>query len=131
REKTGIDILHHVVALEALYNSAASFPQPKCHPKTRAAILDDLYSWAIASESASSICWLYGPAGAGKSAIMQTLCRRLDRSDRLAGSYFFKRSHATRGNANMFFVTLAYQLAIRNTSLTDIVSNIVEKIHLS
>ncbi|KAJ7930814.1 hypothetical protein B0H13DRAFT_1594918 [Mycena leptocephala] len=126
RGETGINILHRAVALEALYNSPESFPQPKCHPQTRTMILDDLYSWATAGESASPIFWLYGPAGAGKSAIMQTLCQRLDHSRRLAGSFFFKRGHSTRGSAKTFFITLAYQLALRNTSLTDVISKIVE-----
>jgi hypothetical protein len=31
--ETGIHILHRAVVLEALYDSADSFPQPKCHPK--------------------------------------------------------------------------------------------------
>ncbi|KAJ7353274.1 hypothetical protein DFH08DRAFT_739086, partial [Mycena albidolilacea] len=124
--ETGINLLHRAAVLEALYNSAESFPQPKCHPETRTTILDDLHSWAISHESASSIFWLYGPAGAGKSAIMQTLCQKLDHNGHLAGSFFFKRGHATRGNANMFFVTLAYQLALQNTSFLAAVSKSVE-----
>ncbi|KAF7362955.1 WD40 repeat-like protein [Mycena venus] len=110
--ETGINILHRAVALEALYDSAESFPQPKCHPDTRTKILDDLYNWAIGRVSNISICWLHGPAGAGKSAIMQTLCQRLKDSGRLGGSFFFKRGHVTRGNAKVLFVTLAYQLAL-------------------
>lgn len=67
--KRGMDVLHRVVALEALYDSADSFPQPRCNPETRIKILDDLYKWAVQSysQSACSMCWLHGPAGAGKS----------------------------------------------------------------
>jgi hypothetical protein len=36
----GITILHRAVALEALRDSADSFPQPKCHPETRSQTLD-------------------------------------------------------------------------------------------
>jgi hypothetical protein len=115
--ETGINILHRAAALEALYDSAESFPQPKCHPDTRTKILDDLYNWATQRVSNISIYWLYGPAGAGKSAIMQALCRRLKDGDRLGGTFFFKRSHATRGNAKMLFVTLASQLAAQNLHL--------------
>ncbi|KAJ7643044.1 hypothetical protein DFH06DRAFT_949404, partial [Mycena polygramma] len=71
-----MSILHHAVAIEALFDSAESFPQPKCHPETRIEILDGLYNWAIQDESARGIRWLHGPAGAGKSAIMQSLCQR-------------------------------------------------------
>ncbi|KAJ7146553.1 hypothetical protein C8R44DRAFT_16520 [Mycena epipterygia] len=117
--KRGIDILHRHVALEALYDSAESFPQPRCHPETRTKILDDLYEWAVKSSSEEnySMRWLYGPAGAGKSAIMQTLCQRLQAAGPLGGSFFFKRGHATRGNAKVLFATLAYQLALHNRQL--------------
>ncbi|KAJ6447987.1 hypothetical protein C8R45DRAFT_787162, partial [Mycena sanguinolenta] len=59
----------------ALYDSADSFPQPRCNPDTCAETLDALYNWAIGQNSDYPLCWLYAPAGAGKSAIMQTLCQ--------------------------------------------------------
>ncbi|KAJ7431237.1 hypothetical protein FB451DRAFT_435824 [Mycena latifolia] len=122
----GIHILHRAVALEALYNSAESFPQPRCHPKTRTSMLDNLYSWATGENTAYSIYWLHGPAGAGKSAIMQTLCRRLQDGGRFSGSFFFKRSHTTRGNAKALFMTLAYQLALHHPELKGPISESVE-----
>ncbi|KAF7352251.1 NACHT domain-containing protein [Mycena venus] len=73
------------------------------------------------------VCWLHGPAGAGKSAIMQTLCQKLrDAAGCLGGVFFFKRSHATRGNAKVLFVTLAYQLALNNRNLNSSISRSVE-----
>ncbi|KAJ7699796.1 hypothetical protein B0H14DRAFT_2417482, partial [Mycena olivaceomarginata] len=110
----------------ALYDSAESFPQPRCHPETRTEMLDALYSWAIGSDPAPSIFWLHGPAGAGKSAIMQTLCRRLTDSGRLGGSFFFKRGHTTCGNARVLFTTLAYQLALQNSFLKGPISECVQ-----
>ncbi|KAJ6587985.1 DDE superfamily endonuclease-domain-containing protein [Mycena capillaripes] len=124
--ESGINILHRAVALEALYDSADSFPQPQCHPETRLKMLDDLYNWATTPESPRSLRWLHGPAGAGKSAIMQTLCRRLHEDSRLGGSFFFKRGHATRGNAKILFGTLAYQLALHHTPLAPVISWRVE-----
>ncbi|KAJ7461904.1 hypothetical protein FB451DRAFT_995308, partial [Mycena latifolia] len=70
--------------------------------------------------------WLHGPAGAGKSAIMQTLCRRLQDGGRFSGSFFCKRSHTTRGNAKVLFVTLAYQLALHHSELKGPISESVE-----
>ncbi|KAJ7435435.1 hypothetical protein FB451DRAFT_1153805, partial [Mycena latifolia] len=99
--EAGVHILHRAVALEALHDSAESFPQPRCHPETRTAMLDALYHWAV--DDACSIRWLHGPAGAGKSAIMQTLSRRLQENGRLGGSFFFKRDHPIRGNAKVLF----------------------------
>ncbi|KAJ7818365.1 hypothetical protein B0H13DRAFT_1661951, partial [Mycena leptocephala] len=121
-EAQGIDILHRGVALEALYDSADSSPQPRCHPETRTNMLENLYNWVV-SPSGYSMRWLYGPAGAGKTAIMQTLCLRLQQDCHFGGSFFFKRGHATRGNAKMLFATLAYQLALHNPRLKGPISN--------
>ncbi|KAJ6506562.1 hypothetical protein C8R45DRAFT_1069629 [Mycena sanguinolenta] len=89
-----------------------SFPQPKCHPETREKMLQDLHEWVLDRETQDYILWLYGPAGAGKSAIMQTLAGQLQADRRLGGSFVFKRGHRTRGNANTLFATIAYQLAL-------------------
>ncbi|KAJ7093800.1 hypothetical protein C8R44DRAFT_395634 [Mycena epipterygia] len=127
RGESGIYILHRAVALDALYDSADSFPQPRCHPETRTEMLDDLYEWVIADDSPHSIRWMHGPAGAGKSAIMQTLSQRLQDAGRLGGTFFFKRGHATRGNAKVLFVTVAYQLALHDPDLRPLISKSVEK----
>ncbi|KAJ7767651.1 hypothetical protein B0H16DRAFT_1787053, partial [Mycena metata] len=124
---SGIHILHRAVALEAIHDSVESFPQPRCHPETRGELLEDLWQWATATHSSGQdVCWLYGPAGAGKSAIMQSLCRRLENAGLLGGSFFFKRNHQTRGNAKVLFATLAYQLALHNPGLNLSISERVE-----
>ncbi|KAJ7909486.1 hypothetical protein B0H13DRAFT_1472242, partial [Mycena leptocephala] len=123
-----INLLHRSVALEALYDSADSFPQPRCHPETRNDLLNNLYDWAISGDTVRSIRWLYGPAGAGKSAIMQSLCQRLFHdADRLGASFFFKRGHPTRGNAKVLFATLAYQFAFRNRHWKSAISRSIEE----
>ncbi|KAF8184282.1 hypothetical protein K438DRAFT_1724089 [Mycena galopus ATCC 62051] len=122
----GIDLLHTAVALAAIYDSAESFPQPKCHPETRTEMLQDLREWALERDPESTIVWLHGPAGAGKSAIMQTLARELQNVGRLGGSFFFKRGHSTRGNGKTLFATVAYQLALGVPWLKAPISNMVE-----
>ncbi|KAJ7486639.1 hypothetical protein FB451DRAFT_771984 [Mycena latifolia] len=122
----GINILHRGVALEALHDSADSFPQPKCHPETREKMLDDLWEYATGLEPRDTILWLHGPAGAGKSAIMWSLCERLQAAGRLGGTFFFKRGHPTRGNAKALFSTIAYRLALRVPWLKGPISQTVE-----
>ncbi|KAJ7731711.1 hypothetical protein B0H14DRAFT_2409395 [Mycena olivaceomarginata] len=122
----GLHTLHRAVALDALYESADSFPQPRFHPETRTELLDNLYNWVIDPNSEHPIHWLHGPAGAGKSAIMQTLCRRLQEDGKLGGSFFFKRSHGTCGNAKMLFATLAYQLALYQSEFKGAILRSVE-----
>ncbi|KAJ7908113.1 hypothetical protein B0H13DRAFT_1715555 [Mycena leptocephala] len=139
----GIHILHRAVALEAMHDSADSYPQPRCHPETRSKMLDKLWNWAIKSEWSEKgrrwpsytekttqkglpVLWLHGPAGAGKSAIMRTFAERLANAGRLGGSFFFKRGHVTRGNAQKLFATIAYQLALCVPQLKSRISQIVE-----
>ncbi|KAF7345847.1 putative nwd2 protein [Mycena venus] len=57
---------------------------------------------------------------------MQTLCQRLQDDGRLGGSFFFKRGHATRGNAKVLFATLAYQLALHDRRLEGPISRSAE-----
>ncbi|KAJ7209924.1 hypothetical protein C8J57DRAFT_1200738 [Mycena rebaudengoi] len=110
---TALQILHHSVSLEAMHDSADNDAQPKCHLETRTKMLAKLYNWCIASEWSRGlpVLWLYGPAGAGKSAIMRTVAERLADCGQLGGSFFFKRGHKTCGDARKLFTTLAYQLA--------------------
>ncbi|KAJ7303720.1 hypothetical protein DFH08DRAFT_54040 [Mycena albidolilacea] len=121
----GIEILHYSVEFSAIHDSAESFPQPKCHPETRTEMLNNFHNWAKDPDS-KTIFWLFGPAGAGKSAIMQTLAGRLKDDGILGGSFFFKRGHATRGKGITLFATLAYQLALAVPSLRSPISQIVE-----
>ncbi|KAJ7820126.1 hypothetical protein B0H14DRAFT_2600229 [Mycena olivaceomarginata] len=57
------------------------------------------------------ILWVFGPAGAGKSAIMQTLAGQLQDAGQLGASFFFKRDH------------LALSVSCLRTSLSQTVEN--------
>ncbi|KAF8217115.1 hypothetical protein K438DRAFT_1492271, partial [Mycena galopus ATCC 62051] len=68
------------------------------------------------------IVWLHGPAGAGKSAIAQSLCQRLEAESRSVASFFFRRGHTSRGNDARLFTTIAYQLAQLSPELNRVIS---------
>ncbi|KAJ7878470.1 hypothetical protein B0H13DRAFT_1516093, partial [Mycena leptocephala] len=70
--------------------------------------------------------WLYGPAGAGKSALAQSLCEKLKEEGRLGGSFFFKRGHPSRGNAKKLFPTITYQLALLLPELRKLIPATIE-----
>ncbi|KAF9255822.1 hypothetical protein L218DRAFT_991693 [Marasmius fiardii PR-910] len=76
------------------HNSRARFPQPKCSEGTREEILEDLLKWACSdlSQGTPGICWLRGSAGAGKSAIAQTIAERCEG----LASLFFSRTGPNR-----------------------------------
>ncbi|KAJ7074624.1 hypothetical protein C8F01DRAFT_970318 [Mycena amicta] len=110
---TGFQRLQHYINGDALYNSEQRFPPPKCHPETRVAVQDAVQSWAMSgSEEGPGVLWLYGPAGAGKSAIAQTMAEHWSASGNLAAAFFFARWRDGGGDGAKLFPTLAYQLAI-------------------
>ena len=88
----------------------ARFPPPRCHPQTREKVLKTITDWVNDPHARQRIIWLNGPAGAGKSAIAQTISERCLR-ERLAASFFFLRNSSDRGTATRLFTTLAWQLA--------------------
>ncbi|KAJ7772325.1 hypothetical protein B0H16DRAFT_168053 [Mycena metata] len=63
--------------------------------------------WSTDEQPESTLLWLRGPAGMGKSAIAQTFAA----SCKLGASFFFRRGHPERGSWNRLFTTIAYQLA--------------------
>ncbi|KAJ7821022.1 hypothetical protein B0H14DRAFT_3146902 [Mycena olivaceomarginata] len=122
----GLHILHNATASDAFHDSAARYPQPKCHPETRTDMLDDLYNWSSETDSKSSVLWLHGPAGAGKSAIAQSLCHKLETEGSFGGSFFFKRGDSSRGNGNKLFPTIAYQISLCVPEVKRAICQVVE-----
>jgi hypothetical protein len=57
------------------------------------------------------ILWLYGPAGAGKSAILQTIAERCFERGSVLASFFFGRSDPSRNTFKPLVATIAYQIA--------------------
>ena len=62
-------------------------------------------------ECEAVIMWLHGAAGAGKSAIAQTIAERCYALNLLLASFFFSRSDPSRNLAKYLIPTIAYQVA--------------------
>ncbi|KAJ7772328.1 hypothetical protein B0H16DRAFT_168121 [Mycena metata] len=105
--ESGLDILYRHIAMGAVYDSGEQLPEPACHHGTRVTVLQNLLGWCTDDQPESTLLWLRGPAGVGKSAIAQTFAA----SCNLGASFFFRRGHPERGSWNRLFTTIAYQLA--------------------
>jgi Mrp family chromosome partitioning ATPase len=108
-----IDRLQEAVAHTAFHNAGERFDPPRCHPNTRVAVLDKIEKWALRMDpdtSDTSILWLSGAAGAGKSAIAQNLAEHFHSKGLLIASFFFGRSDSTRNHARSLVSTMVYQL---------------------
>ncbi|KAE9404750.1 hypothetical protein BT96DRAFT_955525 [Gymnopus androsaceus JB14] len=98
----------------AFYNSEQRFPPPNCHPGTRTQVLEILRSWITDATDSTSIYWLYGAAGVGKSAVAQTISEEFAASH-LAATFFFARADPSRNKLTSFFITISHQLATSPT----------------
>ncbi|KAF9565053.1 hypothetical protein CPC08DRAFT_212153 [Agrocybe pediades] len=133
RNQVPIDVLMDAVAPSAFHDSGTSFDKPKCHPRTRVRILEDIMCWNIGEDEDArawkQFMWLNGAAGCGKSAIAQSTIESCIGRGLLLACFFFNRSDPTRNHAGALAATLAYQLycAFPKTSVqTEILSAIQE-----
>ncbi|PPQ63870.1 hypothetical protein CVT24_009496 [Panaeolus cyanescens] len=131
----GFQTLFNNSAPAAAYNSNDRYDPPKCHPKTRTGLLRMVNKWVDgyddpSNSDCSRIFWLHGSAGAGKSAIAQTMSERLSASNNLAASFFFSRTapnESHRNHESRFVTTIAYQLAEEIPRFKEYISRAVVK----
>ncbi|KAJ7794496.1 hypothetical protein B0H14DRAFT_122397 [Mycena olivaceomarginata] len=90
-EEPGLYILRRAAASDAFHDSAERYPQPRCHAETRVEILKDLWNWTSETDPSSTVLWLHGPAGAGKSAIAQSFCQNLAEKRSARGQFFLQK----------------------------------------
>ncbi|KAF5321304.1 hypothetical protein D9619_000171 [Psilocybe cf. subviscida] len=112
----GIRLLVSRVVTGAMHNSRDRFDAPTCHKETRIALRENILGWADevpVDDLNNLVTWMYGPAGAGKSAIAQTLAQEWHTRGQLTASFFFSRASGSDGRSEetSFVATLAYQLS--------------------
>ncbi|KAF5329681.1 hypothetical protein D9619_009209 [Psilocybe cf. subviscida] len=103
--------LYDRVAPNAILNAGGRADEVKCYPGTREEIIDLTERWMEGKDGvAHGIMWLSGPAGAGKSAIVQTIAERCKERGVQAANFFFFRSDPTRSTARPLVATLLHQI---------------------
>ncbi|KIL62503.1 hypothetical protein M378DRAFT_36011, partial [Amanita muscaria Koide BX008] len=120
-----LEKMERFVSFSAQFDSSAQDPERICHPGTRQSVLKRMKDWIDDPSSTERIFWVHGPAGAGKSAIAQTMAQSCGRQ-KVAATFFFFRSDASRNDGNRLFPTLAYQLAFSIPAIKD---HIVQSLH--
>ncbi|KAF5367880.1 hypothetical protein D9615_010478 [Tricholomella constricta] len=121
----------------ATHDSAERPSPPKCQPGTRKSILEGIDKWvndmrirmsSTGRRVGGQVLWLHGPAGAGKSAIAQTVSENLYASSKqLVGSFFFSRRTAGHDIAKPFFPTIALQLAVSIPEMRRVIAPAIKK----
>jgi hypothetical protein len=112
----------------AFHNSLQRNDPPKCHKHTREAILDKIMDWVMKKiDTDTFIMWLYGAAGAGKSAIAQTIAQLCEEHKLLLASFFFCRADSLRNNSKQLVATIAYQVAVVIPGVRTHMGAVIEK----
>ena len=121
------------VSLGALHDSAERSLAPNCHPDTRKAVRQIILDWISSEDSVSCFFWLYGPAGAGKTSILQAIaeflcgdCNPSGSDQNFGSSFFFSRGKHGRDQGHFLFSTIAYQLALKVPGLREHINRIME-----
>ena len=123
----GLDLLRQRSALEAVLDSKERFDPPKCDPDTRIAIIEQVMAWIMDEDPIATMLWLHGPAGAGKSALAQSIAELCQAKGLLAASFFFSRTAANRSDGRALIPTIVYQLALCLPIATTSIKQCVEK----
>ena len=120
-------ILGSAIAPGAFHNSSERYDPPKCHPSTRVAVLEHIMAWINDLEKLCFFMWLYGPAGAGKSAIAQSIAELCYNANLLAASFFFSRTAVGRSDESRLIPTLVYQLCVSMPPIRKYVEDIIKQ----
>ncbi|KAF8185993.1 hypothetical protein BJ912DRAFT_475317 [Pholiota molesta] len=127
-KRYGLKLLLKNISKGASHNAAERGDPPRCHPQTRTAIRAQIMEWIQAPAAMRKlILWMYGPAGAGKTAIAQSIAEECERQGLLAASFFFGRTAAGRNDTSRFVATIAYQLSLSVPELSDHILTAIEK----
>ncbi|KAF7761311.1 hypothetical protein Agabi119p4_10720 [Agaricus bisporus var. burnettii] len=121
-----MDLLSQHIIRGSAHDSSARKPPPRCHPQTRVKLIARIIAWFEDQASLELLLWITGPAGVGKSAVVQTFAEYLVKSHRLGASVFLSRPNK-RDSPDGVLITIAYQLATRIEAYRDY---IVERLRL-
>ncbi|KAF9443781.1 hypothetical protein P691DRAFT_712788 [Macrolepiota fuliginosa MF-IS2] len=106
------DVFSGSAMTDAGLHSTARFPPPRCHLNTRKSLRARIIHWGTNAERESRMLWIMGSAGAGKSALAQSLAEEFKGLGILGAALFFSRSNH-RDDPDRIIATLAYQLCFR------------------
>ncbi|RXW23707.1 hypothetical protein EST38_g2161 [Candolleomyces aberdarensis] len=125
-QKGGWKMLLKNIASNALHDSSARFDAPKCDEGTRVEVTKELMGWIEDREAPQRLLCMTGAAGAGKSALQQTIAGKCSKSNTLGSAFFFSAGDPTRNNLTHIVPTIACQLGLHNPALRDAIGKAVE-----
>ena len=111
----------------AFHDSGQEFDAPRCHENTRIAVFEKIGDWVnLIDDFTAVIMWLYGAAGAGKTAIARTTAERLHNQGQLLATFFFSRADSSRNHIKSVVPTLAYDITRSIPKFRDLITATIE-----
>ncbi|KAF9034313.1 hypothetical protein BJ165DRAFT_673938 [Panaeolus papilionaceus] len=105
------DILERRIAPGAFHDSKRTYDPPKCQSRSKNGIVSMIIQWLMDAGKDNAIMWMYGPAGSGKSSIMQSVSQYCSDQSMLAASFFFAKDSAGLNTEKHLMSTIAYQIS--------------------
>ncbi|KAJ2935806.1 hypothetical protein H1R20_g1290, partial [Candolleomyces eurysporus] len=115
------------IASNALHNSSVRIDPPKCDEDTRVEVIGEIVDWIQDRDAPKRLLCLTGAAGAGKSALQQTIADRCSDSNSLGSAFFFSAGDPTRNTLSYIVPTIACQLGLRHSALRDTIAKVIEE----
>jgi NACHT domain len=110
---------------EAPYNSLAREFATGCLAGTRTGVLEAIHDW-VNNPSSTTLFWLNGAAGTGKSAVAHSIALAYDNEKCRGASFFFSRDQQARRETRFLFQTIAFQLGSGHPSLKMEIAKVLE-----
>ncbi|TEB31202.1 hypothetical protein FA13DRAFT_1791499 [Coprinellus micaceus] len=115
----------------AIANAEERAYAPRCLHETRTRVLNDLGEWSAAEGrwKDAKLLVLTGPAGHGKTAIIQSFSEKLLQQSRetrvVVATFFFKATISDQNQPKALVTTLAYQVAEHWPSFRDNIGRVI------
>lgn len=102
--------------------SAARHPLPECYPGTRTSFIKEIIEWTAGEiEEGGNLLWVYGPAGAGKTAIAQTIGQLTEEAGLFIAGFFFSRPR-NHNDPSRFWPSICSQMVRGSGIFKDYIS---------
>ncbi|KAJ2916153.1 hypothetical protein MD484_g4266, partial [Candolleomyces efflorescens] len=122
----GWKLLQEHTAPNALHNSGARYDAPKCDEDTRVEVIAEVMGIIKDRSHPQRILCMTGAAGAGKSALEQSVSECCEEDGILGCAYFISAADSSRNTASTIVPTIAYQLGLKDPTLRGSIAAAVE-----
>jgi len=124
-ESKAFDKLKKAISHNAFHDSRARSTSSGCQPGTRLNEIRAITDWIDAAEIKKPVFVVKGPAGSGKTSLLNTVAQTCKSKNCYAAGFFFSGTDADRNNDAYFMNTIAYQMAVAIPELQSYMSRII------